>query len=567
MNLQQAVSSKSSSNGLARRKEGGNRLDNRTHGAKSNAGRIITSGDTIGGFANPSRDRLVYLITCLIGHPVEVQVKNGSVYTGIYHATNTEKDFGVILKMACMIKDGTAQGQKTATDFPNKAPSKTLIIQGKELVQVKAKDVAVTRNGLSDEFQQKQPDLMLDSSISQSCHVDLGRELSPWVPDDDQQRPELENIFENPCNRKWNQFETNEALFGVKSTFSEEFYTTKLERGPQMRELEKEAMRIAREIEGEDTQDLHLAEERGIQLHGSFDIDEETRFSSVSRGVALDDNGYEGEDDILLDSCNTETFGGPSTSDSKKPDDLTWGGNNDGTRASSSSSLEHTDGSRLSKSEASLGGKIDGLVEVGLAVDATVHVTTHALLKSNDNTTSADSDSSEVCIPGKIPGETQSVKSNLPLGSSRSSSSECVGVAPASTRYGLSPSSSVGSLSSEKSTLNPHAKEFKFNPNAKSFTPSPTVVRPPSPVSDGSFYYPNNVSTVPHMQNMHVGFGVGPSYPGQQPVIFNPQVAPPQAYFHPNGPQYGQHMLLGQSRQVVYMPNYQPEMAYKGREY
>lgn len=62
------------------------------------------------------------------------------------------------------------------------------------------------------------------------------------------------------CYRSWDQFETNETLFGVKSTFDEELYTTKLERGPQMRELEREAMRIAREIEGEDTHDLHLAE-------------------------------------------------------------------------------------------------------------------------------------------------------------------------------------------------------------------------------------------------------------------------------------------------------------------
>lgn len=63
-------------------------------------------------------------------------------------------------------------------------------------------------------------------------------------------------------NRGWDQFEANETLFGVKSTFNEELYTTKLERGPQMRELEREALRIAREIEGEETHDLHLAEVR-----------------------------------------------------------------------------------------------------------------------------------------------------------------------------------------------------------------------------------------------------------------------------------------------------------------
>lgn len=53
---------------------------------------------TIGGsFEGPSHDRLVYVTTCLIGQQVEVQVKDGSIYSGIFHATNTEKDFGMIL--------------------------------------------------------------------------------------------------------------------------------------------------------------------------------------------------------------------------------------------------------------------------------------------------------------------------------------------------------------------------------------------------------------------------------------------------------------------------------------
>lgn len=63
-----------------------------------------------------------------------------------------------------------------------------------------------------------------------------------------------------PLVRGWDQFEANEALFGIKSTFDEDLYTTKLEKGPQMKDLEREALRIAREIEGEDTHDLHLAE-------------------------------------------------------------------------------------------------------------------------------------------------------------------------------------------------------------------------------------------------------------------------------------------------------------------
>lgn len=61
-------------------------------------------------------------------------------------------------------------------------------------------------------------------------------------------------------SRDWDQFEANKTLFGVRSTFNEDLYTTKLEKGPQMKEREREALRIAREIEGEDTHDLHLAE-------------------------------------------------------------------------------------------------------------------------------------------------------------------------------------------------------------------------------------------------------------------------------------------------------------------
>lgn len=52
----------------------------------------------------------------------------------------------------------------------------------------------------------------------------------------------------------------------MKSTFNEEIYTTKLVKGPHMRELEMHASRLAREIEGEDTDDLHLAEVKLVNL-------------------------------------------------------------------------------------------------------------------------------------------------------------------------------------------------------------------------------------------------------------------------------------------------------------
>ena len=59
------------------------------------------SGNRSVGYGSPSRDRLVYVSTCLIGHQVEVQVKSGAVYSGIFHSTNAEKDIGTHLFWFC----------------------------------------------------------------------------------------------------------------------------------------------------------------------------------------------------------------------------------------------------------------------------------------------------------------------------------------------------------------------------------------------------------------------------------------------------------------------------------
>ncbi|XP_023760185.1 polyadenylate-binding protein-interacting protein 4 isoform X2 [Lactuca sativa] len=587
MNLQQVAPPRSSANGFNRRrgeKEMGIRFDNKSQSGKSNFNKTITTGLPIGNKGvvdNPSRERLVYFTTCLIGHQVDVQVTDGSVYSGIFHATNADSDFGIILKMACVTNTGSSQGQKNISDSVNKAPSKTLIIPAKDFVQVVAKGVTVTSDGLTNEVHlEKQQDIMTDSLISRSRHVDLERELEPWVPDDDNiELPELDNTFDRHWNRGWDQFETNAALFGVKSTFNEELYTTKLDRGPQMRELEKQALRIAREIEGEDTQDLHLAEERGIHFHSSFDLDEETKYSSVFRGV--DDSGYDENEDIW-DTENNETFG--NVSDSIINNQLTHlksGGSQapslvEGQASQTSTSRDfypssslHNEsriqenqnqssqqkaGSYYTKEKEDTGKHMQFLEqneaskpevgkkessEKGLSADATAYA------PSNNNKPHETVSCSEATVKTHEEATTTTTTQSL------SSTSESGNAAPVS--------SPTSSMASEKSTLNPNAKEFRLNPNAKSFVPLQTPVRPPSPspspvahAPEHSFYYPPPVS---HMQ---------------PPVMYGPQTTsyqPQQPYFNPNVPQYGQQMVLGQPRQMVYMPTYPPEMQYKGRDF
>ncbi|KAK9149170.1 hypothetical protein Scep_007927 [Stephania cephalantha] len=193
-------------------------------------------------------------------------------------------------------------------------------------------------------------------------------------------------------------------------------------------------------------------------------------------------------------------------------------------------------------------------------------------LDEDAQTSKVEGESSDGAVSIKSNGAAQSVNPRGRPSSSTSSASERTGAAAASSSHGLSPSSSMGSLSSEKSSLNPYAKEFKLNPNAKSFTPSQTPLRPPSPASDGSYYVPANVSAFPHMSGLPVGIGIGPSFGGPQPVVYNAPAAPvqsPPAYMHPNVPVYGQQMIVGHGhpRQFLYMPSYPPDMPYKGRDF
>ncbi|KAL8242719.1 hypothetical protein R6Q59_013021 [Mikania micrantha] len=585
MNLQQVAQSKSFVNGFTRRrgeKETGSKVENKFHTGKSNFSRMTTAGletENKGGVESPSRHRLVYTTTCLIGHQVDVQVSDGSVFTGIFHATNAEKDFGIILKMARITKAGSSRGQKNNLDGFQKPPSKMLIIPAKELVQIVAKSISVTRDGSMNELQNDQlHDIIIDSNISQSRHVDLERELEPWVPDDDNiECPELDDTFDHHWHRGWDQFEANATLFGVKSTFNEELYTTKLDRGPQTRELEKEALRLAREIEGEDTQDLHLAEERGIHVHDKFDLDEETKYSSVSRMV--DDSGYDEDEEDMLNSQNNKIFGGVSNSIL----------NNRSALPSFFSSLVEAQSSPLSTSNnfhPSDALDCQSIIEDNPTDQRVGNIQTKdyaekhmandqsQALKSEDESAHPNEDCADglsATATAYAPPSNVSSKAQENTISTAVSSTSISGIAArAANGPGLSPSSSMGSLTSEKSSLNPHAKEFRLNPNAKSFVPSSSPLRAASPVSGGSFYYPANVAPVPHMHGMPVGIGLGPTFPPHQPVIFGPQgtpLQPPPAYFPSNGPQYGQPMLLGQPGQVVYMPAYPPEMAYKGRDF
>lgn len=93
--------------------------------------------------------------------------------------------------------------------------------------------------------------------ISQKKGMGRERELQAWQPNEAAQATAPlvggDDVTFGPGsgNSSWDQFAANEKLFGVKTNFDEDVYTTKLDRSAaDFKERERKAQRIANEIIG-----------------------------------------------------------------------------------------------------------------------------------------------------------------------------------------------------------------------------------------------------------------------------------------------------------------------------
>lgn len=76
----------------------------------------------------------------------------------------------------------------------------------------------------------------------------------------------------------WDQFAANERLFGLKTDYDENIYTTTIDKShPQYKERMAAAERKAREIERSAPVTAHVAEERVMDFQGGDDRDEEDK--------------------------------------------------------------------------------------------------------------------------------------------------------------------------------------------------------------------------------------------------------------------------------------------------
>lgn len=282
----------------------------RDHGTNNNASAAGTdrSGNQSGGsstfYENAEttkgfNDRFDYLLANSIGSEAIATVTSGVKYSGLLAACNLESSNGVDIALKYPKVVDSAFGDNV--DELTEQLEDTLLINGDDVAELELKGIDFTldekwENSKKQEIDEKQKKekvgqdenakkgFKTDVDISRGKSDIRERELQKWTPDADEDDLDVPNQTLEESSTTWDQFSVNEKKFGVKSTFDEHLYTTKINKNdPKYEQRLKEAERLAKEIESQGgSGNIHLAEDRGIIVDDSG-MDEEDLYSGVDR--------------------------------------------------------------------------------------------------------------------------------------------------------------------------------------------------------------------------------------------------------------------------------------------
>ena len=189
------------------------------------------------------RCAFLHFIQSCIGGDVDAELVNGKVVKGYYHTSTPfkDKDFQLVIK-------ATKRGE---IDEPAEIGA-TQVFECETFVSF----VAATANlkGKSNTGGELQTDGAIQrKDLSHLVDRDL-QSASAWLD------PSTDTSLELGSGKKWDQFETNSRLFNVKNTYNEDLYTKKLDLSKMTKDQIRKAERMAREIEGSTSENIHLQE-------------------------------------------------------------------------------------------------------------------------------------------------------------------------------------------------------------------------------------------------------------------------------------------------------------------
>jgi hypothetical protein len=185
--------------------------------------------------------RLLTRSTMLQGSKVVATVKGRQRFSGILSAATADGEVNLALRQAQLVDD------------PSSPLRPSLLIQAKDLQELSAVDISLdSRPSERDAFK-------TDTEVTGLASDRKEKELQAWgagadyggaggIEDgglgglDDEQRGQ-------GGAKAWDQFATNERLYGTRTDYHEELYTTKLDRsGADYRQREQRAAQLEREI-------------------------------------------------------------------------------------------------------------------------------------------------------------------------------------------------------------------------------------------------------------------------------------------------------------------------------
>ncbi|KAJ7127004.1 hypothetical protein C8R44DRAFT_701925 [Mycena epipterygia] len=224
---------------------------------------------TNGTNASSSQERVLQSLAGLTGTTITLATKTAQRYEGVIASTSGEGDTtGVTLKD---VKEITNPGGPL-----------------KDQLFIASTNIDTWTSGPADAKVPNGDSFRTDADISQKKPGPRERELQAWQPSGDAAAVGGglgdDETFGAGSKGQWDQFNVNEKLFGVKTSFDEDAYTTKLDRSaPDFKERERKAQRIANEIIGAGSSNPHIAEERNQNVDDSG-VNEEDKYGAVVRG-------------------------------------------------------------------------------------------------------------------------------------------------------------------------------------------------------------------------------------------------------------------------------------------
>ncbi|KAF1810253.1 hypothetical protein P152DRAFT_451346 [Eremomyces bilateralis CBS 781.70] len=228
-----------------------------------------------------ANDRLSFLLASFIGRPCTITTKTGDQFHGIFSGSTVgSPESRYVLKMVkkALPHNEQSNGVSTADDYIGTGENHTMSFDTADVIDLCALQVdtdvvqSKSQNGTPGAFK-------TDADISGNLAM-RERNLQRWEaePNDN-----VQLSLDDKSHGTWDQFEANERLYGAKSDYDENIYTTKIDRShPLYKQRVAQADRIAREIESSGALTSHVAEERGLS-QADDGADEESKYSGVQR--------------------------------------------------------------------------------------------------------------------------------------------------------------------------------------------------------------------------------------------------------------------------------------------